>query len=175
MVRKKSLTIFLLLFLLLGLTGFSFSMTLIPATVAFEKMYEFEFHHDETTPNVKVLVKDISVSNDALIQITCFLFANSTNNITLLVEPEDEWNVSHIKVNRGQTINVTVTNGVVIPPPSDYAASFVLYIQRESVTDVVAGTIVIVVLAYGWTAPWPVIPGMLALLLLYRARWKNNT
>lgn len=111
------------------------------------------------------------VANEALIQIWCQLYSNSTNNITLLIEPESEWNITRIEVGIGQQINVTVTNGIVRPPPSDVAANFYLYIVRKDLNNEVQGILIVKILTRGWdVAEWPVIPVVLVLFLLYGKR-----
>lgn len=106
------------------------------------------------------------VSNEAIVQINCHLFANSTSNITLVIKPESEWNVSHTAVGIGQNITVTITNGVIITPPRDSPAIFDLWIQFEPDIAEVWGKIIVVIITRGWfPVSWFLIPGLFSLLL----------
>lgn len=116
----------------------------------------------------------LHVNNEAIIRIICSLYANSTGNITLFVEPASEWNMTNIFVGIGQEINVTVMNGVVRTPPSDVPAIFKLFAQLESITDEVWGTLIVVVINRGWEpVPWFLLPGVLALVLLGIKRYRK--
>ena len=115
------------------------------------------------------------VNNEAIVQINCHLFANSTSNITLIVKPESEWNISHIQVGIGQNITVTVTNGVVRTPPSDVPAAFELRVLLESCMAEVWGQILVVIVTRGWEPiPWPLLPAIAALLGLYLTRQQKR-
>jgi hypothetical protein len=141
--------------------------------------YEENFHLNGTqianaaVPTNETSIIRLHVSNEAEVQIYCYLYPNSTSNITLLVEPKTEWNVTQIKIGISQEINVTVTNGIVLPPFGDVAAAIELFVQLENKTGVVWGSLVVVILTRGWEiAPWPLVPGLLALVVLfvYRSR-----
>jgi len=115
------------------------------------------------------------VNNEAIVQINCHLFANSTSNITLIVKPESEWNVSHIQVGIGQKITVIVTNGVVRTPPSDVPAAFELRILLTSSTAEVWGQVLVVIVTRGWEPiSWPLLPVIIALLGLYITRQQKR-
>ena len=116
------------------------------------------------------------VKNDALLQIYCHLFSNSTKNVSLLIEPDD-WNVTRIPLTIGQEVNMTITNGEVLERRlgSDIAAFFSLFLQRENVTDEIHGLVNVIVLNIGWQiAPWSLVSGVIALFfLLIRYKQKN--
>lgn len=146
------------------------------------EMYEGYFHLNATTEpetNESFLYM-YPVYNDALFQLYCYLSPNSSNKIKLFVDDENElleapgastWNVTHIPMEVGQEINVTVTNGVVRHPPSDVPSFFSLYVLRENVTDEVWGHYVITRIDVGWQ-PVPaltLIPTLLAFFLLAKS------
>jgi hypothetical protein len=126
------------------------------------------FNFNQSDPEAEKLLWQRSVSNEALVQIYCILYPNSTGSITILIKPETEWNVTHIPVGIDQEINLTVTNGIVRQPPAnDVAASFDLWIQRNDTTSVICGKLISVILSRGWDPiPWPNLSGIIALLLL---------
>lgn len=163
------------LFFLILITLSLLKIYIIPIT-AFDFKHEIkeDFHFDSSHLAIEKLFLQ-SCGNDAFFNIWFHLFANSTNNITLLIEP-DNWNVTHIPVAVGQTINVTVTNGEVIEPyPNDLPTGLKLLLQRENVSDEVWGHFIFGIITFGWdTAPWPVIPGVFALVLLWAIRRRKK-
>ena len=109
---------------------------------------------------------DNPVGNEAIVQTSCHLFANSTSNITLVIKPEAEWNVSRVMVKIGQNITFTITNGEVIPPLSDVGAVYYLWIYLEPEIAEVWGKVIVIIVSLGWTpVPWFLLPGFLSLLL----------
>ena len=141
-----------------------------PSNDKFEKYFHFKGSQEFD-------LKAINVVNEAIIQINCHLFANSTSNITLIIKPEPEWNVSHIAVEIGQNITVTVSNGVVITPPSYVPALFDLWIHLGPEMAEVWGKIIIVITTWGWEPAVPgfLFPGFLSLLLFVVIRsWKTR-
>ncbi len=126
------------------------------------------FNFNQSDPEAEKRVWSQPVVNEALVQIYCILYPNSTGSITLLIKPETEWNVTHIPVGIDQEINLTVTNGIIRQPPaSDVAGSFDLWIQRNDTTAVICGKLISVILFRGWDpVPWPNLSGIIALLLL---------
>lgn len=133
--------------------------------VAYEKQFEENFHIDETNPILKYPLFHIQVFNEIFFH--CSLSTDSTNNITLLVEPKAEWNISQLLIRIGESVNVTVTNGNLNLAP-DVSALFKLVIERVNNTDVISGHLFVGVLTFGWqqNVPWPVVPGLLALTVL---------
>jgi len=117
------------------------------------------------------------VGNEAIVQFNCHLFANSTSNITLVIEPESEWNVSRVVVGIGQNITFTITNGVVKTRPSDVAKGYFLWIHVEPEIAEVWGKVIVIIVSLGWDPAVPgfLFPGFLSLLLFVVIRsWKTR-
>ena len=116
------------------------------------------------------------VGNEAIVQISCYLFANSTSNITLVIKPESVWNVSRVAVGIGQNITFNITNGVVITRPSDVATGYFLWIHLEPEIAEVWGKVIVIIVSLGWDpVPGFLFPGFLSLLLFVVIRsWKTR-
>lgn len=177
MPNKQQKCFCLLVSLFVVCLAFPFSDGLATTSSSFNR-YEKYFHLDETDyepwgEGNETRMLELSVMNDAIIQIYCHLYANSTTNIILLIDEgakpynQSAWNNTHIEVGISQEINVTVTNGVVRHPPEDYAYPFMLFIQRPNYTDEVWGHYIVTCIDSGWTpVPWPLLPGVLGLFFL---------
>ena len=117
--------------------------------------------------------------NEAVFYFSFHLYANSTNNITLLIEPETEWNLTQVQVNIGEEVNATVTNGNLNLDP-DVSSIFSMVLQRENRTNEVWAYLFIGIITQGWqkpwlAVPWPVVPGILALLVLLIRKHRKAT
>lgn len=117
------------------------------------------------------------VGNEAIVQISFYLFANSTSNITLIIKPESVWNVSRVAVGIGQNITFNITNGVVKTRPSDVATGYFLWIHLEPEIAEVWGKVIVIIVSLGWDPAVPgfLFPGFLSLLLFVVIRsWKTR-
>ncbi len=104
--------------------------------------------------------------NEAIVQFNCHLFANSTSNITLVITPESEWNVSRVEVGIGQNITFNATNGVVRTPPDDTGAGFYVWVHLETEIAEVCGKATAIIIYSGWSpAPGFLLSEVLSLLL----------
>jgi hypothetical protein len=140
---------------------------------AYEEESEKYVHYDETDPRINITLVQLTVANEAVIQFYYHLYANSTGNITLLIDPETEWNLTSIQVNIGEEINTTVTNGN-LNLDSDVFAIFTLILQRENVNDEIWAYLSIGIITRGWhKTPWPVFPGILAFVVLLVRRYRK--
>jgi hypothetical protein len=173
MVFRHSLFLFFSFSLFL-LTFSSFLFTVYEPIAAFptqeydpsKEVHNFYFNNINMTS--ELIITQMSVRNEATIQVYYYLYPNSTSNITLLIEPEDEWNETLLVVRVHQEINVTLTNGVVITPPRDVPASFDLFMQLDTYPGEVWGTLMVTILNRGWEPiPWPIGPVVLALVLFW--------
>jgi len=179
-VRKYALKPLLpLLLLVLGFRVFIWGIAPIYGTMTqseYESIVSSPFFLGNDTQQTKFLLPgEAVVDNEALIEIYCHLYANSTGNITLLIDP-DFWNETLIPVAIGQTINVTVTNGN-LNLDSDVAAILQVSIQRKSTTDVVQGLVILKVITSGWRkVPWDsfVSFGLLLFLALMKKSKRNS-
>jgi hypothetical protein len=160
---------------LLGLIFFLFLTTNTPSpTFASEEISEEYLHFDETDERVDITLSQVTVKNEAIIFFSFHLYANSTTNITLLIDPETEWNVTHIQVNISETVNATVTNGNLGLDPDVYAR-FKMIMQRKKITNEIWAYLYLRVITHGWQkTPWPVLPGILALLVLFIKRHRKT-
>jgi len=152
---------------LLGLIFFLlFTTNTLSPTLAYEEISEEYFHFDEKDRRVNITLYQMEAENEAVFYFSFHLYANSTNNITLFIEPETEWNLTQIQVNIGEEVNATVTNGNLNLDP-DVISFFGLDLQRENRTDEIWAYLFIGVITPGWQkTPWAVVPGILALLVL---------
>lgn len=151
--RSHPLFFFFLIFLL-------FLLTPIMASSAenYEKILSYPFSLDVENPETKTVIFDeLFVRNDALVEIYCALYENSSQNITLAMSPE-YWNVSSISVGVGEEINVTITNAEEYFS-EDVGSYLQLDIIREKPTDEVYGVVVVMVITSGWDNPisWSII------------------
>lgn len=165
--KKFPWTALLLLFVAFG----ALASSILPIHGAlmqpeYEKIVTTPFHYgNTTTQETRIPTSDVIVKNEALIDIYCYLYANSASNITLLLGP-DYWNLTEIPVAIGQSINVTVTNGV-LDLPADVFAILQIDILRTSADDEVQGVLILNVITSGWKkAPWEGFVGLGVLLLL---------
>lgn len=154
--------------------GIIFLLLLLPQIILqvslaagnYEREIEQDFHIHSDYQGLEKIILQYPVANEALIDFSCSLNANSTNNVTILIEPQSEWNITPTKLHRGEMINGTVTNGYLDLDP-DVASSFDLVVRRENITDEIWGHFFIGIITRGWSkVPWPIIPGIFLLFLL---------
>ena len=172
-IHKKQCFLGLSILLILIFINSSYKIdgpaTEIPSIDKFEQYFHLNGSQE-------LFIKRKHVQNEAIVQINCQLFANSTSNITLVIKPESEWNVSHIMVGVGQNITAIVTNGVILTSPSDVALALDLWIHLEPDEAEVWGKIIVVIITRGWEPiSWFLIPSFLSLLLFVVIRsWKRR-
>ena len=181
MVLKIALILFFIFFITFSPFSVLFSFPFLyldPFSARVQSLDKFEgsFH---MTGELEDSILYIHLANEAIIQVYCYLYPNSTTNITLRLEPTTEWNVTHVDIGIGQEINITVTNGIVLDPyPSEIPAHLELFIQMENETDQVWGVYNVLVVDQGWDdrvrANWTFIPSIMALLLIYSKRSRTS-
>jgi hypothetical protein len=143
----------------------SVSQSLVEQTSPPEDYWQAEYWMNSSWGQ-RVGMRGYEVSNDALVGIYCHLFSDSNNSITLLIVGEN-WNVSTILVEVNQTINMTVTNGVVFTNSyDDTVRIFGLDVLRGNDSDVGHVLLAVTLWTRGWyPSPWPLIPSVAALLM----------
>jgi hypothetical protein len=175
--KKNPLRALSLLFLLVLLFFLLIDDSALSPAITYEKEIEKDVYLAATDNSKEPQIFALSCANEALITFYFHLFPNSTNNITLLVSPESVWNVTSIKINLGEAVNVTVTNGFQDLDP-DVGSIFILVIQRINITDEVWAYLYVGVITRGWQkAPWlgvVVVPGIFTLVVLYRRRHQDG-
>jgi len=136
--------------------------------------YSYRFNFNESVEQNVSMIQH-TLRNEAIVQIYCYLFSNSTKSIKLLVNGKG-WNVTSIPVNIGQKVNLTITNGVVNPTGGDVIGiKLDLWLLRESQVDPVYGLLEVVVLDRGWyPTPWHILPGVFALVVIWMRRKRNK-
>lgn len=163
-----------LLFFLTSIFSPLFNNYSFTSIVAFEEEFNKDFNYDAMDSRLRFVLIQLSVLNDAVIYLQCSLSPDSTNNVTLLIDPETEWNITTLNVNIGESVNATVTNGNLNLAP-DVGARFSVFMYRENITDIVIGNIFVGVLTRGWQkAPSPIVSGLLALTVLSLMNYKKK-